>query len=139
MSEPGLIRRHLGLDWFDLLLHAGLTGCTIGFIAMTDGPEALFPVIVGASLALLGLRRHTALKRRGLAGVTSGEMAAVRLEDMEQRLAELEATQARVAELEERLDFAERMLAREPSDRRVLEDGSSRGASAPTWGSRVER
>jgi hypothetical protein len=33
------------------------------------------------------------------------------LEEMRQRLGELEAQQARVAELEERVDFAERLLA----------------------------
>ena len=34
-----------------------------------------------------------------------------RMAQLEQRVAELEAGQARVAELEERVDFAERMLA----------------------------
>ncbi len=36
----------------------------------------------------------------------------VRVAQLEQRVAELEAGQARVAELEERMDFAERLLAR---------------------------
>jgi hypothetical protein len=36
----------------------------------------------------------------------------VRVVQLEQRVAELEAGQARVAELEERMDFAERLLAR---------------------------
>lgn len=36
----------------------------------------------------------------------------VRVAQLEQRVAELEAGQARVTELEERLDFAERVLAR---------------------------
>jgi hypothetical protein len=126
MTGPGFIKRHLGIDWFDLTLQAALTGCAAGFVALTDGPEALFPVMAGVSLAILGFRRHRALQRAGTAGVTSGEMAAVRLEDIEQRLAELESTQARMAELEERLDFAERMLAREAPERRVLEEGHRR-------------
>ena len=44
-----------------------------------------------------------------------------RLTQLEQRVVELEAGQARVAELEERVDFAERMLAR-PRDAAQLPD-----------------
>ena len=39
-------------------------------------------------------------------------MNAARLEEFEQRLQELEGVQARILELEERLDFAERLLTR---------------------------
>ena len=42
-----------------------------------------------------------------------------RVVQLEQRVAELEAGQTRVAELEERLDFAERMLARSESMARL--------------------
>ena len=49
---------------------------------------------------------------RGAIGLTSGQMAAERLAEMEQRLGELEGAQSRVAELEERLDFTERVLLR---------------------------
>jgi hypothetical protein len=41
------------------------------------------------------------------------------LEEIEHRLAELEAREARVAELEERLDFAERLLTREAAARQL--------------------
>ncbi len=41
------------------------------------------------------------------------------LEDLRARLAQLEAGQTRVAELEERLEFAERILAREPRPRQL--------------------
>ena len=44
-------------------------------------------------------------------GVTTGEMDAARVSELEERMGELETAQARIAELEERLDFAERMLA----------------------------
>jgi hypothetical protein len=42
-----------------------------------------------------------------------------RVAQLEQRVAELEVGQGRVAELEERLDFAERMLARSESMARL--------------------
>ena len=44
---------------------------------------------------------------------------------LEQRVAELEAGQARVAELEDRLDFAERMLARSDSVARLPARGEA--------------
>ena len=126
MTEPGFLRRHFGLDWFDLGLHAALTGCVLGFLGMSHAPPEMFPVTTGASLALLGFRRHRALKRRPTVGVTSGEMTAMRLEEVEQRLGELEAAHTRIAELEERLDFTERLLARQTDDRRLIEEGQAR-------------
>jgi hypothetical protein len=123
VSEPGFFRRHLGLDWFDLALHGGLTVCVLVFLGVSDAPRELFPVGVGASLGLLGLRRHRALKRRPAIGVTSGEMTAMRLEEVEQRLGDLEAAQSRIAELEERLDFTERLLARQTDDRKFIQQG----------------
>jgi hypothetical protein len=42
-----------------------------------------------------------------------------RLDEIEHRLGELEAREARLAELEERLDFAERLLTRETAARQL--------------------
>ncbi len=115
------IKENLGLDWFDLLVHVTLSGIVMGIVGETGGRDEAVMAIGGASLLLLALRRSWALRRRGLApGITSGEMAAMRFEEMEHRLAELEASQARVAELEERLEFAERLLA-EPTAERMLQ------------------
>ncbi|MDX2060446.1 MAG: hypothetical protein SFV24_21730 [Gemmatimonadales bacterium] len=69
---------------------------------------ALFLAVGGATLALflgpigqaLG-RRLTGVTKDPVTGLTTGEMAAERVGQLEQR----------VLELEERLDFAERMLA----------------------------
>jgi len=44
-------------------------------------------------------------------GLTTGEAHLVRQEELEMRVAELEALHTRVAELEDRLDFSERLLA----------------------------
>jgi hypothetical protein len=118
--EPGVVKRFLGIDLFDLLLHAGITACAMGFMATSHAPVEMFPITMGTSLVILGLRRRFALKKRAEIGVTSGEMTAVRLEEIEQRLADLEAREARVAELEERLDFAERVLAKPEEPRKWI-------------------
>lgn len=104
-------RRTLGLDGFDLVVHLGVTAMFIAFVAMSNGPEELFPVLAGGSLLVLAVRRRFALKAGAATGLTTGEMAALRIAELEQRVAELEAAQAEVAELAERLDFAERLLA----------------------------
>jgi len=101
----------LGLDLVDLVIHAGVTGCLLALVGVTNGPEGLYPSITGLSFLALAVRRHFALKR-GSADLTTGGMNAARLEEFEQRLQELEGVQARILELEERLDFAERLLTR---------------------------
>ena len=117
-------REIVGMDLIDLIIHAGVTSTVIGFVAMSGGPEELFPVLTGLSLLVFAARRRSALQRMERLGLNSGEMAAERLAELELRMAELESAQARVAELEERLDFAERLLARAPE--RVLPDGGER-------------
>jgi hypothetical protein len=52
-------------------------------------------------------------QRRATAGLTTGQMVAQRLREVEEREAAVESVHARLAELEERLDFSERMLARQ--------------------------
>jgi hypothetical protein len=118
------LKRNLGLDGFDLLIHIGVTFTFGMFVAMSGGPEELLPVIIGGSLLVLAVRRRIALKAgAGQAGLTTGEMAAERLAELEDRVAELEAAQSSVAELEERLDFAERLLAKGGRDQERIGPG----------------
>jgi hypothetical protein len=110
-----IFKDNVGIDFVDFLIQAVVTGAFMGFVEMTNGPDGLYPVTVGVSVLVLGVRRHFALKRRDRHGLTTGEMHAERVAELEQRVEELESVQARVYELEERLDFTERMLARERS------------------------
>ena len=120
------IRSVLGIDPFELIVHTLVTGILIAWVNATNGGQdaAVFSSIVGiGSLVVLSIRRRLALRRGQPAGLTTGEMAAERLAELEQRMAELEAAQAQVAELAERLDFAERLLAQAPAEPRVLARG----------------
>jgi hypothetical protein len=119
-------RRNLGLDGFDLVVHIGVTCMLMVWVSMSRGPEELFPVITGASLIALGIRRSFALRKAGHPGLTTGEMEAERIAELEQRVAELEVTQAQVADLAERLDFAERLLAQSAPPLRVVGPGDQR-------------
>ena len=119
-------RKNLGLDAFDLLVHVSLTIMVLFFVAMSGGPEEMFPVITGVSLLVLAVRRRIALKSGGAtAGLTTGEMAAERIAELEDRVAELEAAQQEVAELAERLDFAERLLAQKGRDAAQIGPGGA--------------
>ena len=79
---------------FALFLAVGATA-----VSLLWGP-------VGQALA----RRIGGRSREPATGLSTGEMAAERIAEVEARLAELEAHHARMLELEERLDFAERLL-----------------------------
>ena len=120
------IKSTLGLDGFDLAIHGTVTGILLFWIAATNRME---DAIIGcsmastASLVLLAIRRRFALRRIERRGLTTGEMSAERLAELEQRVADLEAVHGRVAELEERLDFAERMLAQSSAERQALPPG----------------
>ena len=65
---------------------------------------------------LLGRRLQTPAKQFP---ETTGEVAALRVEELEMRMAELEQGQLRMQELEDRLDFAERMLMQQREVRQL--------------------
>lgn len=106
------LKSSLGLDWFDLLIHVGITVMlmVVASTATSGGREEVpISLVVAGSLGLLAWRRQRAV-RRGIV-VASGEYQSERVAELEHRVAQLEAEQGRVLELEERLDFAERLLA----------------------------
>jgi hypothetical protein len=109
-----VIKRMLGLDWFDLAIHVGITAMIMIIVdSASHGPgeDGAVAAVVAVSLGVLAWRRARALKHRP--PETTGEVQAERLAQVEDRLAELEAVQARLLELEERLDFTERLLVRQ--------------------------
>lgn len=119
------VKKITGLAGFDIFLHAAVTFAVMAVFGM-EGDEEMIPAVVAASFVLLGVRRHLALKKAAAEpeGLTTGQMTAYRFEELEQRLAELEAAQARVVELEERLDFTERMLVQGTGERARLSPGA---------------
>lgn len=79
---------------------------------------ALMIVAVSVVLVLRGPLGR-ALARRIEGSRAADHDASQRLEEVEARLQSLELTQERMLELEERLDFAERLLARDKEPLRV--------------------
>jgi hypothetical protein len=103
-------RKIFGMDLFDVIIHVAVTGMVAGMAGQSNpGPDGdvLALAVVAGSLILLAWRR----RRASRAGPAPEERSA-RLEELEDRVADLEAGQVRMVELEERMDFAERLLAR---------------------------
>lgn len=96
-------------------VHAFVTICAAVALGEAAGSadDVVIPLTLASSAVLFEWRRRRALKELGPVGLTSGEVAAHRLADVEDRLAEVDLLHARVMELEERVDFSERLLARQ--------------------------
>lgn len=110
-----MFKKFFGIDFIDFLIQFGVTFAVavIASNATRPNDEIGISLIFGASLVVLGWRRARALKQQTLAPVTTGEVQLERLSYLEDRVAELEQTQQKVLELEDRLDFTERLLAQQ--------------------------
>lgn len=108
-----MARRPGGLDWLDVMIQTGVTFALAVAVsgAARENPEAPIGIVVAASLGILAWRRARA--QRQAPALTTGEVEAERIFALEDRVAELEGQLGRMLELEERLDFTERMLTRQ--------------------------
>ena len=98
-----------GVDLFDTVVQVGITVAIMVLIA--ENARQPEPVVMFASLSAVvySVRRHFALKALKREPEVSGAYVTG---ETELRLRELEQLHSRVAELEERVDFAERLLAK---------------------------
>lgn len=119
--------------WGAVLL-AALVGMGLMFLAFVLDEGRTVDNPMPALTALAGAGIFAALffgpVGRSIAKMLEGDTrhddeATMRLEDVEARLAELSLEQQRVGELEERLDFTERLLSQyKTADGRKLPEGS---------------
>ena len=123
-----------GSRGWGVVLLAALVGMGLMFLAFVLAAGRNIDTPMPALAALAGGGIFVALflgpVGRSIAKLLDGdspndEESAMRLEDVEARLAELSLEQQRVGELEERLDFTERLLAQRDVDAaRRLPEGS---------------
>lgn len=101
-------KRTFGTDFVETVLIAFGSFLFVVFVAESfPGDEPGILAAIACTIGF-GVRRHYALKSLPLPEEQSG---GYRLADVEGRLAEVEFLHRRVAELEERLDFTERLIA----------------------------
>ena len=105
-------RKLFGIDLFEVVIQFVVTCAVAGAVSELPGQsqEVGVPLVFVASLLFLAWRR-----RRALSADPDNDASGERMEDLEYRVADLEQAQQRVLELEERVDFAERLLARQRS------------------------
>lgn len=108
-----MFKKYVGLDLLDVLIQVGVTfAAGVMLAGMTQPDEEIGAAMAfGVSLVVLAWRRKRALA--ALPEYSTGEVQAERITELESRVAELEEGQSRMLELEERLDFTERMLTRQ--------------------------
>lgn len=107
-------RRQFGLHPVDMAIHAFAGGFLVAGIDEAFHTDSITLIALAGVILVYAWRRDRALaKHPGAAGMTSGE---VRLAELDAQAEELHEMRTRMAELEERVDFTERMLAkaREP-------------------------
>ena len=107
------VRSTFGIDGFDLFVHGA---ATLGAIIVTGPVMEMDPGLVLGGIPVLSLLVLSWRRKRGLANLppdATGEVAAQRIYELEDRVAELEAVHFRMQELEERVDFAERLLTQQ--------------------------
>ena len=112
-------RRTFGLDVVDTAIHGFVTFLVAVMLGEASDNEflALFAVVVG--LVAYAVRRQRALRQLPYAEGEISEEERARLEDLEMRVQMLEGMEHRVLELEERLEFTERVLSRERESERL--------------------
>lgn len=121
------MKTRLGLDWIDLLIHVAATifiMIMVGNLPIWDEGSsnavgAAVAAVAAISLVVLGLRRKQALAKQPVGDVSEGRLAEV-----EDRLGQLEHVHDRLLELEERLEFAERLLTRQSESPRLGADAA---------------
>ncbi len=107
-----MFKKYVGLDFLDVLIHVGVSiAAAVLLASIAPNEEAGVAIAFGASLVVLAWRRKRALA--AAREYSTGEVQETeRILDLEARVADLEQAQGRVLELEERLDFTERLLTR---------------------------
>jgi len=113
------VKWRMGLDGWAIGIHFFVT--IMLAVAAGSNDEIFIPLVFGGSAILFEWRRRRALARGTAEGLTTGEVQLERMEELEQRVAEVEILHSRVAELEERLDFSERMLVQQQPVRELVE------------------
>lgn len=122
--------RRIGLDAWAVGLHIFVTITLAIAFGEASGPgdeDIVIPLTFAGSAILFEWRRRRALAAAPHEGLTTGEVQLERMEELEQRVAEVELLHTRVAELEERLDFSERLLVQHQEQR--LPIGDDRGTA----------
>lgn len=103
-------KRTFGLHPLDMVVHFVVGGFLVGALGEASQNDSIIMLGIAGMFAAYAWRRNRAIAALPATGMTSGE---VRLDEFQAQAEELHDLRGRVMELEERVDFAERLLARQ--------------------------
>jgi len=103
-------KRTFGLHPVDMAFHFLIGGFLVGAVGEASQNDSIILLGIAGMLAAYVWRRQRAIAELPAAGMSSGE---VRLDELHAQAEDLNEMRVRVLELEERVDFAERLLARQ--------------------------
>ncbi|MGH7586609.1 MAG: hypothetical protein ACREMH_10205 [Gemmatimonadales bacterium] len=112
-------QRIFGLDIVDSAIHVSVTMLVAVMLGEASDNAFLAMLASGAGLVTYAIRRRRALQQLRYADGEISEDERARLEELEMRVQALEGMEHRVLELEERLEFTERVLARDRDHERL--------------------
>jgi hypothetical protein len=107
-------RRTFGLHPVDMIIHFVAGGFIVVAVGEAAGNDAIALLATGGLFLSYAWRRQRAVAALPASGMSSGE---VKLAELDAQAEEIHELRTRMLELEERLDFTERLLAqqREPA------------------------
>ena len=103
-------KRAFGLHPVEMLIHFVAGGFLVGAFGEASGNDAIIFLAMAGVLFTYAWRRQRAIAALPAAGMISGE---VRLEELHAQADEIQELRTRLMELEERLDFSERLMAQQ--------------------------
>lgn len=109
-------KRSFGLHPVDMLLHFVAGGMFVGALGEASQNDAIIFLGMGVTLLTYGWRRQRALAALPVTGMNSGE---VKLAELDAQAEEIHELRGRLMELEERVDFSERMMAQQKEAERI--------------------
>jgi len=119
------IREIFGLDGKDIIIHVGVSVVVAVIVGGAGGEfnydgDGVATLLLAASAVVLVARMFVGRSKPRAIPAESGQ---AELEELDDRLYQLEQERARLHELEERVDFAERLLVGERAKRADIEEG----------------
>jgi hypothetical protein len=103
-------KRTFGLHPVDIIVHFVAGSFLVAAFGEASNNDAIIALGIAGMFAAYAWRRQRAIAALPAVGMTSGEE---RLDEFHAQAEELHDLRGRVMELEERVDFAERLLARQ--------------------------
>ena len=109
-------KRAFGLHPVEMLIHFVAGGFIVGALGEASGNDAIIFLAMAGVLFTYAWRRQRAIAALPVTSMNSGE---VKLAELDAQAEEIHELRGRLMELEERVDFSERLMAQQKEPERL--------------------